>query len=102
MKKLLIKAVDIYSAKISPHKGFNCTYRIVYGTPSCSKQAKKYIEDHNVFLSIFFIIGHMLRCLHVRLLVFIIFMKCKDSEVAHRFVRRSVRKCQQTCPNRGE
>lgn len=44
MDQLFIYFINIYKRHISPHKGFSCAHRVLYGQESCSSYVKSSIK----------------------------------------------------------
>ncbi|GAB1259286.1 membrane protein insertion efficiency factor YidD [Aurantivibrio plasticivorans] len=44
MDRLFIYLINIYKRRISPHKGFSCAHRVLYGQESCSSYVKSSIK----------------------------------------------------------
>ncbi|QLE54565.1 membrane protein insertion efficiency factor YidD [Nostoc sp. TCL26-01] len=47
-RQLSINAIANYQKHISPHKGFACAHRILYGGESCSQYIKRVISEEGV------------------------------------------------------
>ncbi|MEW8509078.1 MAG: membrane protein insertion efficiency factor YidD [Candidatus Thiodiazotropha sp.] len=43
---ILIKLINFYQKRISPHKGYRCAYSVYYGSESCSNYGKRIIYEH--------------------------------------------------------
>jgi putative component of membrane protein insertase Oxa1/YidC/SpoIIIJ protein YidD len=50
--KLAISAISLYQRFISPHKGFSCAYRVLYGGESCSQFFKRSIATEGLLVAI--------------------------------------------------
>lgn len=44
--------ISLYQTRISPHKGFACAYRVLYGSESCSQYIKRTIQAYGVWQSL--------------------------------------------------
>jgi putative component of membrane protein insertase Oxa1/YidC/SpoIIIJ protein YidD len=49
---LAIIAISGYQRFISPHKGFSCAHRVLYGCDSCSQYFKRVIAEEGIFAAI--------------------------------------------------
>ena len=47
-KPAAILAISGYQRYVSPHKGYCCAHRALYGGPSCSQFGKRAIQDYGV------------------------------------------------------
>jgi putative component of membrane protein insertase Oxa1/YidC/SpoIIIJ protein YidD len=52
MRQLAIRCIRFYQRRLSPHKGFQCAYRIVTGRDSCSTFAVRSMGRVGVFASV--------------------------------------------------
>ncbi len=57
MKKILVALIKFYRKFISSSVKAHCIY-----TPSCSVYALEVLQKHNIFVSVFLIIGRIIRC----------------------------------------
>jgi putative component of membrane protein insertase Oxa1/YidC/SpoIIIJ protein YidD len=51
-RSLAVTAITGYQKFISPHKGFACAHRVLYGTESCSQYFKRVIASEGIFTAI--------------------------------------------------
>ena len=51
-RSLAVTAITGYQKFISPHKGFVCAHRVLYGCESCSQYFKRVIAEEGVFTAI--------------------------------------------------
>jgi len=49
---LAVTAISGYQKFISPHKGFACAHRVLYGCESCSQYFKQVIAEEGIFIAI--------------------------------------------------
>ena len=49
---LAVTAISGYQKFISPHKGFACAHRVLYGCESCSQYFKQVIAEEGIFVAI--------------------------------------------------
>ena len=49
---IAIAAIAGYQRFISPHKGFSCAHRVLYGCESCSQYFKNVIAEEGIFVAI--------------------------------------------------
>jgi putative component of membrane protein insertase Oxa1/YidC/SpoIIIJ protein YidD len=91
VQKWMVDAIDFYQRRLSPHKGFCCTYRIVFGVPSCSQQAKNYLHAHGPWRSLWFTVKRLSRCLVVRCWVGMLYLRTRDIATCHRYIRWRVK-----------
>jgi putative component of membrane protein insertase Oxa1/YidC/SpoIIIJ protein YidD len=47
-RKLSVVIINGYQKYISPHKGFACPHRVLYGTESCSQYIKRVIDQEGL------------------------------------------------------
>ncbi|CDN15054.1 FIG00872897: hypothetical protein [Richelia intracellularis] len=47
-RRITIAAINGYQKHISPHKGFACAHRVLYGSESCSQYIKKAIAKEGL------------------------------------------------------
>ena len=91
IQRSMSEAIDIYQRTLSPHKGFCCTYRIVFGVPSCSQQAKNYVRRGSA-AAVSFIVYRLFRCLCVRAFVGFLWLRTRNLALCHRYIRRRFRR----------
>lgn len=51
-RSLAVNAIAGYQRFISPHKGFACAHRVLYGCDSCSQYFKRVIAEEGIFTAI--------------------------------------------------
>jgi len=51
-RSLALTAIGGYQKFISPHKGFSCAHRVLYGCESCSQYFKQVIAEEGIFTAI--------------------------------------------------
>jgi putative component of membrane protein insertase Oxa1/YidC/SpoIIIJ protein YidD len=51
-RSLAVTAITGYQKFISPHKGFACAHRVLYGCESCSQYFKRVIAEEGIFTAI--------------------------------------------------
>ncbi len=51
-RSLAVTAIGGYQKFISPHKGFSCAHRVLYGCESCSQYFKQLIAEEGIFTAI--------------------------------------------------
>ncbi len=49
---LAVTAINGYQKFLSPHKGFRCAHRVLYGCDSCSQYFKRVITEEGIFMAI--------------------------------------------------
>lgn len=40
MRQVVVHSINLYQKNLSPHKGFDCPHRLLYGEASCSSYVK--------------------------------------------------------------
>jgi putative component of membrane protein insertase Oxa1/YidC/SpoIIIJ protein YidD len=64
-KTIVINSINIYQKRISPHKGFSCSHRIVNGGESCSDYIKRTFSQQNLTQSVKFSLQRFKDCSNV-------------------------------------
>jgi len=52
MRGLAVTAISGYQKFISPHKGFSCAHRVLYGCESCSQYFKQVVAEEGIITAI--------------------------------------------------
>jgi len=52
MRGLAVTAISGYQKFISPHKGFSCAHRVLYGCESCSQYFKQVVAEEGIVTAI--------------------------------------------------
>lgn len=51
-RNLAVIAISGYQKFLSPHKGFSCAHRVLYGCDSCSQYVKRVIAEEGIVMAI--------------------------------------------------
>ena len=51
-RKLAVMAISGYQKFLSPHKGFSCAHRVLYGCDSCSQYFKRVVAEEGIMNAI--------------------------------------------------
>ncbi|MBD2175899.1 membrane protein insertion efficiency factor YidD [Pseudanabaena sp. FACHB-1998] len=83
---LAVTAITGYQRFISPHKGFSCAHRVLYGCDSCSQYFKRVIAEEGIFTAIANAKGR--------------FRECREANEILKMRRAERRaRCRQNCRN---
>ncbi len=52
LTRLAIASISSYQKYLSPHKGFSCAHRLLYGEESCSQYFKRLIAEEGLFIAV--------------------------------------------------
>jgi uncharacterized protein len=62
MRHLAVRCIHLYQRWLSPHKGFQCAYRVATGRDSCSAFAVRSISRVGIFIGLRLIRGRFRKC----------------------------------------
>lgn len=60
--QLALAAITAYQQYVSPHKGFACAYRVVYGGCGCSGVGRRLIQRYGMFSGCVLLRKRLARC----------------------------------------
>jgi uncharacterized protein len=62
MKRLALLLISSYQGYLSPHKGYCCAYRTLYGRSSCSHFGYRAISRYGILMGIFLLKRRLSKC----------------------------------------